>query len=74
MKIVILGSRKQLEPLEILYMPETKKNDLIAEEECHKAIIDADEIWIYTKQMGSHTQRDIQFSQKMKKQLRWIWT
>jgi len=59
MKVVILGSRKVLEPLEILYKPETQEN---AAEKCREAIDEADQIWFYLEGSGEDTFQDHQYA------------
>lgn len=69
MKVVIIGSRKELEPLDILYAPKTQEN---AQEKCHNAIKDADEIWFYAKNAGEDTWEDHTFALSQNKRIRMI--
>lgn len=59
MKVVILGSRRELEPLEFLYIPKTQEN---AKQLCEEAIRKADEVWIYTDGAGSDTLEDVYYA------------
>lgn len=70
MKIVILGARRQLEPLEILYMPRTNPNGLeAAQAECHGAIDEADDIWVLLPGMGDHTIQDFLYARAQGKRI-----
>ena len=63
MKIVIIGARKMLEPLEILYIPQTQSN---AEEKCKNAIDEADEVWVYLDGAGEDSLNDYWYAKGKK--------
>ena len=71
MKVAIIGSRNQLEPLEIIYFPKTDTDGLLsAQEKCKKAIDEADEVWFYIKGSGKHTSQDYDYAIEKKKRIK----
>ncbi len=64
MKVVIIGPRTKLEPLEFTFTPSTDPDGKTAAiEKCQKAIDEADEVWVFTEGMGEDTLKDLKYAE-----------